>query len=97
MPPQPNDDPDPEGLRGALADLYGVQIRRVMLFGSRAQTTLRRIPTTTSPFLRNFTDPWDELIDFVDVQMDLLSELDAFVDVVTARPAPMRSARVPSP
>src|SRR5258707_11198866 len=79
-----NDDPVLARFRAALDEIYGDEIERVVLFGSRARGDAR--PDSdydVAVFLRSLPDRWPELDRLAMLRVSLLDETGAFFD---ARP-----------
>jgi uncharacterized protein len=85
------DDPILKRLRGALEDLYGNRIERVVLFGSRARGDAGEDSDyDVAVFLRDLTDRWRELDRLADLRTDFLADADVFID---AKPYPAGAYR----
>jgi uncharacterized protein len=72
--------------RAALGDIYGDQIERVVLFGSRARGDAR--PDSdydVAVFLKNFHDRWNEVDRLIPVVTDILYEDGAFIHAMPYR------------
>jgi predicted nucleotidyltransferase len=81
---QPAGDPILTRFRSALAELYGAELDRVILFGSRARGEAR--PDSdydVAVFLKALPDRWAELDRLADLRVRFLDETGAFFD---ARP-----------
>jgi len=79
--PNPIDDPVLRRYRSALAEIYGDQLERVVLFGSRARGDAR--PDSdydVAVFLRSLPDRWKELNRLARLRVEFLDEADAFFD-----------------
>jgi predicted nucleotidyltransferase len=79
-------DPVLARFRAALEDIYGNEIARVILFGSRARGDSR--PDSdydVAVFLKSLPDRWAELDRLADLRVTFLDRDDAFFD---ARPYP---------
>lgn len=75
------DDPILGRFRTALEDVYGDQIDRVVLFGSRARGDAHDgSDYDVAVFLMSFPDRWKELDRLADLRLDFLAETGAFVD-----------------
>ncbi len=75
------DDPVLRRFKAALVALYGDQIDRVVLFGSRARGDAR--PDSdydVAVFLKSLPDRWKELDRLADLRMDFLDGTGAFFD-----------------
>ena len=73
-------DPILARFRAALDDMYGSQIERVVLFGSRARGNAR--PDSdydVAVFLSDMSDRFAELYRLADLSTDILSETGEFV------------------
>ena len=80
------DDPVLKRLRGALDDLFGERIERVVLFGSRARGDAGEDSDyDVAVFLRDLTDRWHELDRLADLRVDFLEDVGVFID---AKPYP---------
>jgi predicted nucleotidyltransferase len=80
------DDPVLKRLRGALDDLFGERIERVVLFGSRARGDAGEDSDyDVAVFLRDLTDRWHELDRLADLRVDFLEDIGVFID---AKPYP---------
>lgn len=80
------DDPVLDQLRAALRALYGQQIERVVLYGSRARGTAQ--PDSDydlAVFLKDLPDRWREIDRLADMGVDLLHATGA---VINALPFP---------
>jgi uncharacterized protein len=78
---KPTDDPVLQRFRVALAEIYGEQLERVILFGSRARGDAR--PDSdydVAVFLKSMPDRWKELNRLADLRVDFLDDADAFFD-----------------
>jgi predicted nucleotidyltransferase len=85
------DDPVLKRLRGALDDLYGARIERVVLFGSRARGDAHEDSDyDVAVFLRNLTDRWQELDRLADLRTEFLERVGIFID---AKPYPAGAYR----
>ncbi len=79
-------DPVLRRFRVALNELYGSQIERVVLFGSRARGDERLDSDyDVAVFLKSLPDRWKELDRLADLRVTFLSDTDAFFD---AKPYP---------
>jgi uncharacterized protein len=80
----PSDDPVLRRFRSALQELYGDQIDRVVLFGSRARGDARADSDyDIAVFLKDLPDVWRERFRLADLRVDFLDHTGAFID---ARP-----------
>jgi uncharacterized protein len=80
------DDPVLKRLRGALDDLFGERIERVVLFGSRARGDAGEDSDyDVAVFLRDLTDRWHELDRLADLRTEFLEDAGVFID---AKPYP---------
>ena len=85
------DDPILKRLRGALDDLYGERIERVVLFGSRARGDASEDSDyDVAVLLRGLTDRWHELDRLAELRADFLEDVDVFID---AKPYPAGAYR----
>ena len=81
MPTHPTDDPILHRFRAALDELYGDQIGRVVLFGSRARGEARADSDyDVAVFLRELPDVWAERMRLADLRVDFLDKTGAFFD-----------------
>jgi uncharacterized protein len=79
-------DPVLARFRSALDDIYGDQIERVVLFGSRARGDAR--PDSDydiAVFLKNFHDRWSEVDRLLPVVTDILYDNGAFIHAMPYR------------
>ncbi len=77
----PADDPVLQRFRAALQGIYGDQIDRVILFGSRARGEAR--PDSDydiAVFLKQLPDAWKERFRLAGLRVDFLDETGAFID-----------------
>lgn|SRR5690242_1265933 len=80
----PLDDPVLRRFRSALQELYGDQIDRVVLFGSRARGDARADSDyDVAVFLKELPDVWRERFRLADLRVEFLDHTGAFFD---ARP-----------
>jgi predicted nucleotidyltransferase len=92
---RPAGDPILTKFRSALGELYGAELDRVILFGSRARGEAR--PDSdydVAVFLKALPDRWAELDRLADLRVRFLDETGAFFD---ARPYPPDAYHNPSP
>lgn len=76
-------DPVLERLRTAVAELFGVRVDRVMLFGSRARGDAK--PDSDydiALFLKDMTSRWQDGLKLADVELAILDESDASVNTL---------------
>jgi predicted nucleotidyltransferase len=81
MTPQPTNDPVLRRYRAVLGAIYGDQLERVVLFGSRARGDAR--PDSdydVAVFLKSMPDRWAELDRLADLRVRFLDDADAFFD-----------------
>jgi len=81
MADNPTDDPILRRFKTALAEIYGDQLERVVLFGSRARGDAR--PDSDydiAVFLKSLPDRWKELNRLATLRVDFLDAADAFFD-----------------
>ena len=77
----PTDDPVLQRLKAALAAMYGDQIDRVVLFGSRARGDAHaESDYDVAVFLKSLPDRWKELDRLADLRMEFLGQTGAFFD-----------------
>jgi uncharacterized protein len=75
-------DPVRRSIRGALERMYGNQIDRVILFGSRARGDAHADSDyDVALFLKTLPDFWKEMHRLADLGFDLLDEMDVLLDV----------------
>jgi uncharacterized protein len=80
MTSKPIEDPILRRFRAALTDIYGNQIDRVVLFGSRARGDAR--PDSdydVAVFLRELPDRWREMDRLADIGSEILDDEGKFV------------------
>ena len=76
-------DPLLSRVRGALRDMYGDRIERIVLFGSRARGDAG--PDSdydVAVFLKKLPDRWSELNRLADLRVKLLDDTGAFFDLL---------------
>jgi predicted nucleotidyltransferase len=89
------DDPILRRFRAALHDLYGEQIDRMILFGSRARgDATPESGYDVAVFLRSLPDQWGERRRLADLRLYFLDETGAFFDT-KAFPADTYRDRTP--
>jgi predicted nucleotidyltransferase len=82
----PIHDPVLARFRAALDAMYGKQIERVVLFGSRARgDTLPDSDYDVAVFLRNMSDRFAELYRLADLSTDILGDTGEFVHTMPYR------------
>jgi predicted nucleotidyltransferase len=80
------DDPVLIRFRKALDGMYGNQIERVVLFGSRARGDAdAESDYDVAIFLKNFHDRWSEVERIVPVVTDILYDAGAFIHAMPYR------------
>ena len=95
MPPAVASDPVLVRLRTALTGLYGSQLERVVLFGSRARGDAQpQSDYDVAVFLEPLDDRWAELDRLADLRVRFLDETGAFID---AKPYPAGTYRHATP
>lgn len=78
---RPTDDPVLQRYKAALDAMYGDQIDRVVLFGSRARGDARaESDYDVAIFLKSLPDRWKELNRLADLRIEFLDEAGAFFD-----------------
>ncbi len=88
-------DPILNRYRAALDEIYGDQLERVVLFGSRARGDAHpHSDYDVAIFLKSLTDRWAELDRLARLRVDFLDETDAFFDT---KPYPAEAYRERSP
>ena len=86
MPGSPTDDPILKRFRGALAQLYGDRLERVVLFGSRARGDVREDSDyDIAVFIRDPGPFWGEVDRLVDVETELLYDTGAVINSMPCR------------
>ncbi len=89
------DDPILRRFRATLAEIYGTQLERVVLFGSRARGASRADSDyDVAVFLNVLPDRWIELDRLADLRVRFLDETGAFFD---AKPYPATAYRDTTP
>ena len=82
-------DPVLSRFRAALDEIYGDQIERVVLFGSRARGDARADSDyDVAVFLKELPDRWKERHRLADLRVDFIDGTGAFFD---AKPFPIAS------
>ena len=77
------EDPVLSRFRAALDEMYGAQIERVVLFGSRARGNAHSDSDyDVAVFLKELPDRWSELHRLADLRVKLIDETGAFFDVL---------------
>jgi predicted nucleotidyltransferase len=78
-----NQDPLLAHLREALDEMYGEQIDRVVLFGSRARGDAHSDSDyDVAVFLKELPDRWSELHRLADLRVKFIDDTGAFFDVL---------------
>lgn len=73
-------DPILARFRGALDELYGDSLERVVLFGSRARGDAHQDSDyDVAVFLRDLTDRWREIDRLAAIETDILADTGAFI------------------
>jgi len=76
-----SNDPILQRLRGALTELYGERIERVVLYGSRARGDAKEDSDyDIAVFLKDLDDPWREINRLVDLKLAIRDATDAEVN-----------------
>ncbi|MGP0061883.1 MAG: nucleotidyltransferase domain-containing protein [Beijerinckiaceae bacterium] len=76
-------DPILSRFRAALGELYGDQIERVVLFGSRARGEAHaESDYDVAVFLKELPDRWSELDRLADLRVKLIDNTGAFFDIL---------------
>ena len=89
-----NPDPVLERFKAALADLYGDQLDRVVLFGSRARGDQRHDSDyDVAVFLKTLSDRWTEFDRLALLRVQLIDEQGNSLMRSRFRRAPMRTGR----
>lgn len=95
MSTQPPNDPVLALFRAAVDEIYGNQLDRVVLFGSRARGDAHEDSDyDVAIFLKTLPDRWAELDRLADLRVRFLDETGAFFD---AKPYPVTAYRERSP
>ena len=92
---KPPNDPVLMRFRGAVTEIYGDRVERVVLFGSRARGDAR--PDSdydVAVFLTNPGELWDDLGNLSHITTAILNDTGA---VISAKPFPAGAYREPSP
>ncbi len=88
-------DPVLSRFRAALDEIYGDQIERVVLFGSRARGDAHADSDyDVAVFLKELPDRWKERHRLADLRVDFIDETGAFFD---AKPFSIASYAEPTP
>jgi len=78
---KPTDDPILRRFKAALVEIYGDQIDRVVLFGSRARDEAHEDSDyDVAVFLKSLPDRWKELDRLANLRVDFLDDTGAFFD-----------------
>ena len=86
MPIDATTDPVLLRFRAALDEMFGDQIERVVLFGSRARGEARpESDYDVAAFLKDFQDRWREVERLIPVVSDILYEDGAFIHAMPYR------------
>lgn len=86
MTAKPTDDPILKRFKAALVEIYGDQIDRVVLFGSRVRDEAHEDSDyDVAVFLKSLPDRWKELDRLAGLRDDFLVDTGAFFD---AKPYP---------
>ncbi|MSO99719.1 MAG: nucleotidyltransferase domain-containing protein [Acetobacteraceae bacterium] len=81
MTARPTDDPILKRFRTALDAMYGDEIDRVVLFGSRARGDAREDSDyDVAVFLKTLPDRWREFDRLAELRVDFLDDTGAFFD-----------------
>jgi predicted nucleotidyltransferase len=86
MPTKPTDDPILARFRGAVHEIYGNRLERVVLFGSRARGEAR--PDSdydVAVFLRDMGDRFAEMDRLADLSTHILDETGEFIHAMPYR------------
>ncbi|MGO9005713.1 MAG: nucleotidyltransferase domain-containing protein [Beijerinckiaceae bacterium] len=88
-------DPILSRFRAALDEMYGDQIERVVLFGSRARGEAQADSDyDVAVFLKSLPDRWKEIRRLADLRVDFIDDTGAFFD---AKPFPATAYRDRTP
>lgn len=79
---------------GALGEIYGEQIDRVVLFGSRARRSPPNSDYDIAVFLKQLPDAWKERFRLAGLRVDFFDATGAFID---AKPYPTAAYRDRTP
>lgn len=86
MPSEALNDPILKRFRAALDQMYGEQLERVVLFGSRARGDAREDSDyDVAVFLRDMADRWQEFDRLADLSTDLLDKTGEFIHAIPYR------------
>jgi predicted nucleotidyltransferase len=81
MTAKPTDDPILQRFKAALTEIYGDQIERVVLFGSRARgDALEDANYDIAVFLKSLSNDRSEINRLADLRVDFLDATGAFFD-----------------
>jgi uncharacterized protein len=95
MPATLPNDPVLARFRRALDEMYGKQLDRVVLFGSRARGDARPgSDYDVAVFLKSLPDRWAELDRLARLRVEMIDETGAFFD---AKPYPAAASRERTP
>jgi predicted nucleotidyltransferase len=90
----PADDPVLKRFRATLDEIYGDQLERVVLFGSRARGDAREDSDyDVAVFIEDFVDRWREVDRIIPVVTDILDEHEVFIHALPYGQAPIGIAR----
>ena len=77
------DDPVLARVRDALRAMYGDNLDRIVLFGSRARGDAREDSDyDVAVFLKSMPDSWEEMGRLADLRVDLIDETGLFFDLL---------------
>lgn len=86
MSPTAVNDPILKRFRAALDELYGEQLERVVLFGSRARGDARDdSDSDVAVFLRDMADRWQEFDRLADLSTAILNNTGEFIHAIPYR------------